>query len=117
MTAIKNFLIKFWVTFKNTLASILDFIFERFMKFILLYLFVVITLFVLKMINLYEVTGGYPITLTKVVVGGVGLEVALTAMLQLRKYKSDIDDGVMDKLKQAKDRVLNRDDGGDDSFG
>ena len=117
MSAIKNFIIKFWNTFKGTLDSFLCYIFEHFMKFILLYLFVAITLFVLKMISLYEMTGGYPITLTKVVVGGVGLEVILTAMLQLRKYKSDDEDGVMDKLRQAKDRVLNRDDEGDDSFG
>lgn len=56
-------------------------------KAILLILGVLLVAFVLKMINLYETTGGVPDTLVSCVLGGGLAELALTAWITVSKVK------------------------------
>lgn len=56
-------------------------------KVILLILGVLLVAFVLKMINLYETTGGVPDTLVSCVLGGGLAELALTAWITVSKVK------------------------------
>jgi hypothetical protein len=56
-------------------------------KTILLILGVLLVAFVLKMINLYETTGGVPDTLVSCVLGGGLAELALTAWITVSKVK------------------------------
>lgn len=56
-------------------------------KIILLVLGILLIAFVLKMINLYETTGGVPDTLVSCVLGGGLAELALTAWITVSKVK------------------------------
>ena len=56
-------------------------------KIILLVLGILLIAFVLKMINLYETTGGIPDTLVSCVLGGGLAELALTAWITVSKVK------------------------------
>lgn len=56
-------------------------------KIILLVLGGLLIAFVLKMINLYETTGGIPDTLVSCVLGGGLAELALTAWITVSKVK------------------------------
>lgn len=57
-------------------------------KLILLVLGLLLIAFVLKMINLYETTGGIPDTLVQCVLGGGLAELALTAWITVSKVKN-----------------------------
>jgi hypothetical protein len=56
-------------------------------KLILLVLGSLLIAFVIKMINLYETTGGIPDTLVSCVLGGGLAELALTAWITVSKVK------------------------------
>ena len=56
-------------------------------KIVLLIMAVLLIAFVLKMIQLYEVTGGVPDTLVSCVLGGGLAELALTAWITVSKVK------------------------------
>ncbi len=56
-------------------------------KLILLIMGVLLVAFVLKMIRLYETTGGVPDTLVSCVLGGGLAELALTAWITVSKVK------------------------------
>ena len=56
-------------------------------KIILLVLGILLIAFVLKIINLYETTGGVPDTLVSCVLGGGLAELALTAWITVSKVK------------------------------
>lgn len=56
-------------------------------KLVLLVMAVLLIAFVLKMINLYETTGGVPDTLVSCVLGGGLAELALTAWITVSKVK------------------------------
>lgn len=56
-------------------------------KLILLVLGGLLIAFVIKMINLYETTGGIPDTLVSCVLGGGVLELAFTAWITVSKVK------------------------------
>ena len=56
-------------------------------KIVLLVLSGLLIAFVLKMINLYETTGGIPDTLVSCVLGGGLAELALTAWITISKVK------------------------------
>lgn len=56
-------------------------------KFVLLVMACLLVAFVIKMINLYETTGGVPDTLVSCVLGGGLAELALTAWITVSKVK------------------------------
>jgi len=56
-------------------------------KIILLVMAALLIAFVVKMINLYETTGGVPDTLVSCVLGGGLAELALTAWITVSKVK------------------------------
>ena len=60
-------------------------------KVILLVLGGLLIAFVIKMIDLYETTGGIPDTLVSCVLGGGLAELALTAWITVSKVKKGVD--------------------------
>lgn len=58
-------------------------------KIVLFGIFALLVAFVVKMIQLYETTGGVPDTLVSCVLGGGLAELALTAWITVSKVKKD----------------------------